>query len=518
LIASGIASGLPDVYRSGSEMQINLEGPALNTVDTIQLTRFADQYVGNLQRKVISPQNLLTWAKDIGVYPELEKATDSELIREMSNNVRVSLVTTGVLETNSGRELELITGFTASFDHADPVTAQQVAEKLAEAFLSEDRQIGLEKTAPVLSFLEQQMKAKLAEITDLEAKIATFKEENAGRLPEMMALNMTQLDRHERDLDAVNNEIRNLEEDRIYRQRQLDEIVSEASATEQLATLQQQYVEMLSKYGSDHPDLIRTKRQIDALTGRTLDGETAEIAKLQTELAELRQRYSDEHPDVKRVQRQIDELRADQKNTMGEMAGPSNDPRYLAAKADINAIDVRLASLRSQQRELRSKIVEVEGKISRMPQVERQFMALQRDLDSARQAYNKLRENADETRGIMDVEKELGARLIQVRQALVPDEPASPPRLAIFVLGVFLAATFGGIAAVAAEALDSTIRGSRDIQSILHTKPLVTIPVIQNSVVRAEKRKHLALVTISFIVLVAIVLSMSGLVRLTDLF
>jgi uncharacterized protein involved in exopolysaccharide biosynthesis len=335
----------------------------------------------------------------------------------------------------------------------------------------------------------------------------------------MMALNMTQLDRHERDLDAVKAEIRNLEEDRIFRQRQLDEIVSGSNAAVQLSALQQQYVEMLSKYGSDHPDLIRTKRQIDALTGGALDGETAEIARLQTELVELKQRYSDEHPDVKRVQRQIDELRADQETTMAGMAGaPETDPRYLALKADINAIDVRLAGLRSQQREFRSKILEVEGKIAQMPQVERQFMSLQRDLDSARQAYDKLREDADETRGIIDVEKELGARLTQVREPMVPDEPASPPRLIIFVLGAFLAVTLGGVAAIAVEGLDSTIRGSRDIQSILHTKPLVTVPVIQNSVARAERRKHLALVTLTFLVLVSILLSMSGLVRLTNLF
>jgi uncharacterized protein involved in exopolysaccharide biosynthesis len=500
-------------------MQVNLEGQALNTVDTLQLTTFADQYVGTLQRNVLVPKNMLSWVKELKVYPDLAQEKDSELVRQMSENIRISFVTTGVLEPRSGKELELITGFTASFDHPDPEIAHRVAETISDAFLQEDRRVGLAKSEPVLGFLEQQIATRLSEITDLEAAIAKFKEKNAGRLPEMMALNMSLLDRYERELDATKTDIRSLEEDRIYRKRQLDEIIAKSTVASQLAELQGQYVEMLSKYGSDHPDLIRTKRQIDSLTGGQLDGETAEIAKLQSELAELRQRYSDEHPDIIRIQRQVDKLRSEQQSTIADMTGGTEgDSQYLNLKADINAIDVKLASARSRQAELRSKINDVETKIAQMPEVERQYMALQRDLESTRQAYDKLRQDADQTRGIIDVEKELGARLIEVRQPWVPDKPASPPRLAIMILGAFLAVTLGGMAAIATEGLDSTVRGSRDIQSIFHAKPLVSIPVIQNSVVRTEKRRRAIFVALSFILLTAVVFSISGISRFAELF
>jgi uncharacterized protein involved in exopolysaccharide biosynthesis len=517
IIAGGLAVGLPDIYRSVAEVQVNVEGQAIGTVDTIQLTTFADQYVGTLQRNVLSRKNMLSWAKEFQVFPNLPDATDSDLVREMSTNIRVNLVTTGVLEPRSGRELELITGFTASFGHRNPEMAHKVAERLAQAFLEEDRKIGLEQSVPVLSFLQQQMNTKLAEISQLESELATFKEQNPGRLPDMMALNMSVLDRYERELESIEQEIRNLQEERIYRQRQLDETISSSAVASQLADLQREYVEMLSKYGSDHPDLIRMRRQIESLSdGGTLTAETAEIASLQAELAELSQRYSDEHPDVVRLRRQIDQLRSEQQNALSGLSPtPENDPRYLNLKADINANDVRLRGLRSRQAEIRSKINETETKIAQMPQVERQLMALERDLDSAREAYNKLRQDADETQGLIDVERELGARLTLVREPWVPESPASPHRLAIIIIGLFLALSLGGMSAIAAEGLDSTIRGSRDIQSLLHAKPIVAIPVVQNSVVRAERRKRIVLITGSFLVLITIVFSLSGITRLS---
>jgi hypothetical protein len=90
--------------------------------------------------------------------------------------------------------------------------------------------------------------------------------------------------------------------------------------------------------------------------------------------------------------------------------------------------------------------------------------------------------------------------------------------LAILFLGIFLAATLGGGTAIAIEVLDPTVRGSRDIQGLLNTKPIAAIPVVQNSVVRAARRRHALLVTGSFIVLIAIVISVSGLTRLGNLF
>src|SRR5690606_11922539 len=106
----------------------------------------------------------------------------------------------------------------------DPVSAQLVASRIAAAFLAEDRAVRTRRAATAAEFLAEQIEAKRAEIEELEAKIAAFKEQYAASLPDMMTLNLTVLERTERDLEAVQAQIRTLEENRIFRAAQLEEL------------------------------------------------------------------------------------------------------------------------------------------------------------------------------------------------------------------------------------------------------------------------------------------------------
>jgi capsular polysaccharide biosynthesis protein len=100
---------------------------------------------------------------------------------------------------------------------------------------------------------------------------------------------------------------------------------------------------------------------------------------------------------------------------------------------------------------------------------------------------------------------ERGARLEQVRAASAPESPTGPPRLAITILGLFLAGTLAGGAALFAEITDSTIRGSRDIQAVMHTHAIATVPVVQNSLSRWQKRRQLTVLSLSTLMLGAII-------------
>ncbi|HZD53960.1 MAG TPA: hypothetical protein VE175_13000, partial [Woeseiaceae bacterium] len=105
---------------------------------------------------------------------------------------------------------------------------------------------------------------------------------------------------------------------------------------------------------------------------------------------------------------------------------------------------------------------------------------------------------------------ERGARLTPIRSAHAPDEPTGPPRLAIVLLGCFVAVTFAGGATFLAEISDDTIRGSKDILTVMHTHAIAAIPVVQNSVYRAERRRHLAAVSMSVLMLGAIIVLIIG--------
>lgn len=522
LIAAAFAIGLPDIYRSEVRMEINLQDPQIGSVEPIELTTFADQYASKLERNVLTRTNMLAWIRELDVYSEMtaEGATDSDLVGEIAENIRITIVTTDVLDSRSGRDLELIEGFTVGFDHSNPKMAQRVADRMAAAFLDADRAIGAGKIDPILAFLKTQMSNKRSEIEELESQIADFKEGNAGRMPDTTNLNISLLDRTERELDNVRQEIRDLEQNQIFRKAQLGEIENTSAASSELARLGQEYVELLARVGPEHPDLIRIKRQIDALTSSgTGSSASAAITSLEAELAVLLESYTEEHPDVARKRREIQTLRQDQASTINSLRGGSEgDPRYLGLKAQVNAIDNQLRSLRSRESEVRRKIAELEIKIAATPQVEREFIAMERDLDSARETFRELQRDYEEKMLVARLPDKLGARLRQVSAAWAPDKPASPPRLTIVILGVFLAFSIGGMAALVGETMDSTVRGSRDIYELLHTQPIGVIPVVQNSVSRAAGRRKMLLMMGSLVMLVALILTYSGFLRWSNLF
>jgi uncharacterized protein involved in exopolysaccharide biosynthesis len=505
-VAVSLAVSPSDFYRSAAEFRVDLEGPNVNLLEAVALTNYADQYVSTLERSVVTADNLRAWLAESNAFAEFrDEMTERELINLMRNRIRLELVFTSVIDERAGREVELITGFRPVFTGFSPEATHSVAKNLAEQFLAEDRSSRTQRAAAASSFFLQQIEVKEAEIAELEKKAAQFKEENAGKLPELLFLNMTVLERTERDLENIQTEIQSLQNDRIFRQSQLEEIRQNSASAERLQQLEDEYVRAISLYGPDHPDVIRIKRQVAAITGAE-NGTTSslELEQLRLELAEAQQRYSEEHPDIRRLRRRIESLES------GQSGAPASEdqfnPRYLQLRANVNAIDAKLASLRTRSYELRQKLEDLEVRIASTPEVERQYQALDRELQTAKLAFNDLRQRLTQAQQTESFEAgELGARLALVSAAYVPDRPAGPRRLAITILGVFMSISLAAGIAIAMELMDSTVRGRRDILTALGTQPIVAVPVIENSVTR--KRRYWQFFTSSFgaVVLIAII-------------
>jgi uncharacterized protein involved in exopolysaccharide biosynthesis len=503
-VAFSLAVSPTDYYRSAAEFRIDLEGPNIDLLEAVALTNYADQYVTTLERSVVTTENLRTWLEESDVFAEdRDEMTEGHLINRMRKGIRLELVFTSVYDERGGREVDLITGFRPVFIGDSPEATHSVARSLAAEFLAEDRLSRTQRAAAASGFFREQIEAKEAEIAVLEKRIAEFKEENAGKLPEQLFLNMTVLERTERDLENVQTEMRALQDDRIFRQSQLEEIRQNSASAERLQQLEDEYVRAIALYGPDHPDVIRIKRQVAALTGAGGDpAGSLELEQLRLELAAAEQRYSEEHPDVKRLRRQIELLET------GQSGAPSSEdqfnPRYLQLKANVNAIDARLASLRTRSSELRQKLDDLEARIASTPEVERKYQALDRDLQTAKLAYEDLRQRLSKAQQTESFEAgELGARLTQVSPAYVPDKPAGPRRVAIAVLGVIMGISLATGVAVAAELLDSTIRGRRDILVALGTQPIAAIPVIENSVTRRRRHTQFFVSSFGTVILVA---------------
>ena len=107
-------------------------------------------------------------------------------------------------------------------------------------------------------------------------RLAAFKTENAGALPDLADSNLQMLDRAGRDLDAVEQEIRTLRgEQQLYTSdlallSPSSTLVNEQGATvlssyDRLKLLQREYLSLSSIYSADHPDVQKKRRELEAL-------------------------------------------------------------------------------------------------------------------------------------------------------------------------------------------------------------------------------------------------------------
>ena len=479
-----LALALPAVYRSegmfeieGAKLQNYLPSIAAGANSVTQL----DQYVASLSETVLVGGRLSQLSADLRPYPDA--ATPAESVKRLRDDISVKMVKRKILDPNTSREREIISGFTVAYDNPDPQMAQRVASWLTDAYAAANREKFRQRASSAAGFLGTEADRFRSRVAGLEEKLALFKAKNAGRLPEQGQVNLDIMDRTDRDLDSTQLQINTLQRERVFLAQQLEQAQANPQA-DNVRELEAEYARRLTTYDENHPDVVSLRRQIDAARGGgSVDGQSlqAQLDAQRTVLTGARQRYSEDHPDIKRIQRTIDSLES--RIAGGESRGGSpvrRTPVIVQLQTQLNAVDTQISGLRTQAILLRSKLNNLEGRVTTSPEVEREYQLLTRDLTTAREKYNDL------TNRQMDAELSESAiaggrgdefRIVQAPSA--PTSPAKPPRLAISLLALVAALLAGLTAAVIAESTDSMVRGTHDLRRTFDMTPLAVVPEIE---------------------------------------
>jgi len=342
-------------------------------------------------------------------------------------------------------------------------------------------------------------------IAQLEKKIATFKEVNAGSLPELVTMNQQLLDRVERELGEVERQIRSQKERKIYLSSELSQInpystlYSEGgerilSASDRLKSLQSEYVTKSAIYGQNMPDLIKMRKEIEALKKQVGPGSVVDFAEMQSqldsyrgELVSLRQTYSNDHPDVKSMERKIASLQTaiseayeSKKNSPNAVTEPDN-PAYIQIQAQLFAADSDIRSLEERRIELNAKLTQYENRLVATPQSERELRLLTRDYDNAQLKYKEMKAKEMQAQLSEALESERkGERMVLIEPPQLPEKPISPNRMAILFLGFVFSLGGGFGMGMLKDGLASCVNGVRDVVTVLGgMPPLATISFIQ---------------------------------------
>ena len=499
----GVALGLPDVYRSVAVIRLDqsLRGDD-RAVDT-----YADYYIETMASQVFSGQNVRSWVEGLDLYADHPDWSIAQKVSEVRANLRAPVSTTPVLDPISGRQRNVVTGFQITFESRSPTDAHSVTSAATEAFLMENRRSRQARGQEQIDFFEQEAAEYRDEITEVEARLAEFKERNNRQLPEMAQANRSQLDRIERDIEQSQLTVDNLKRERVILQQQLSQIPNTPDETvQELVALEKEYRELTSAgYLETHPRVRTIRNQIDQLS-QTVDSEVAipfledDLAEVTAQLAEMRGRYQEDHPEIRRIvqeQKTIEERIAALEDAAGEstISEPrSTNELFVQLSTQIKAIDTQISSLTDWIGELRGKREDYEQVLLATPQVEREYQELERDLANARQLYEENQKRLREAEFAFSLTKgSAGEEFVLAQAASIPRSPSWPPRNAIIALGFMLAATFGVGLGIVRELSSGNVRSSADVLALCGAPPISLVPVLVNRH-RRWQRRWLALV------------------------
>jgi uncharacterized protein involved in exopolysaccharide biosynthesis len=498
-----LAFRLPSIYQS--EAKVLIEKPAIpEDIVATTITTYVDERIQAVSQRVLAADNVSMVVEEFNLYPELRVSGMSQTaIETFREDSELQNIAAEIFDARRGRMDGSTFAFVVGYRHSDPKVSQQVTSRLVQLYLDENVKSRTEISAETTRFLEQQAERVSGEISQIEQKLADFKAQNSGALPERSQLNIQLLDRTERDVIRLEDEIRQLTSERDMLRYELQGLSPYATmsadggapvmgAQGRLELLQLEYMRLTSTYGTEHPDVVRTKREIDAIlggeSGQSADDITLRIAELRLERDQMRDRYSAEHPDVLRIERTIQLLEsqrdviARQSSSTSSTIPAPNNPLYVQKQLQIDGVNARLIAAQEERSLAVQRRAETEANIMVAPRIEKEWLELNRGYTSSREEFDEINMRISEARMSERIESQnKGERFVLLEGASLPSKPIEPNRFAIIFLGAVLAIGAGiGIAALT-DGVDSTVRSSRDLELIYGASPLVSIPFIETA-------------------------------------
>lgn len=511
----------PPTYRSTATILIEEQEVPPDLVRST-ITSYAAQRIQQINARVMTRANLMQIIEKYDLYKsKRRRETTEEITERMRGDIKLDTLSADVIDPRSGRPTPATIAFTLAFEGEAPEVTQKVANELTTLYLNENLRNRTEKASETFSFLSAEA-AKLSQyIAELETQLASFKEKNVDRLPELTQLNMQLIERTERELLDIENQLRSLDDRKFYLEGQLAQInpmtqmMGEGGErildpVTRLKMQRSEYASATSKYSPDHPDVARLRREIEGLEKQTgsVDSSTEqakELAKLRTELAGAKEKYSAEHPDVIRLTKAVASMEEILKQ---RPATPENaiakekpeNPAYITLQAQAESVKSQMQAIVGQRDSLKKKLTEYEKRVQQTPEVERRYLTLKRDYENSVRRYQEIKAKQMEAEVGQELEKERkGERFSLIDPPQLPEQPVKPHRPAIIILG-FLLSMGGGLGfAAVAESMDSSVRGVRSATELFNAPPLSVIPYLRNreDMARDEKARKIIIAAIA---------------------
>jgi uncharacterized protein involved in exopolysaccharide biosynthesis len=220
------------------------------------------------------------------------------------------------------------------------------------------------------------------------------------------------------------------------------------------------------------------------------------------ELDFLLQRYSNKHPDVIRAKKEIQALENESSDTIPSQPNLTKSSSLSPVKqvllTQITDIDSEIKALQTQSEGIRSQISVLQARVDSSPVRALELSKISRGYDITLKKYQDLLGKGLESELAENMEKKQKGEQFQILDpANFPVKPIRPNRLMIVLVGL-VAGLAGGIGlALFWDNLNSSFRTSEEINAYVNVPLLATLPALVTRGSVLEQRRTQGLLVLA---------------------
>jgi uncharacterized protein involved in exopolysaccharide biosynthesis len=215
----------------------------------------------------------------------------------------------------------------------------------------------------------------------------------------------------------------------------------------------------------------------------------------QASLAAMRERMGELHPDVVKAQNMVASLDRELQAATLRPQKPSGvkpeNPAYINIQSQLASTTASLQSLEAARVDLKRRLAEYAKRLEATPTIEPEYLDLVRDRENSVRKYQEITSRLMEAQVSAELEvQRKGERFSLINPPELPDKPDRPNRMAILLLGVFLAVVGGVGAGMVVDNVDRTIHTADQLARAMRSIPLAVIPYLPSENEVAKLGRH----------------------------
>ena len=413
---------MPNVYEASARVYVDTQSLLGPLLEGLAVRANVDSELAVVRQALLSRPRLEGVARETDLFVRAKTPAEADLlIQDLRTRITIATDTRTPNSNSDGV-------YRITFRDNERAKSLEVVQTLLNSFVEDTLSGKRQGQEEAQQFLREQLNDYEKRLQEAEARLADFKKQNIGKMPDNRGDYFARMQTEMVQLDSVREQVRLAEARRAEIQRQLS---------------------------GEEPFLFGFDDQSTTAANSGRADIASRIKQLESREEELLLRYTEKHPEViavratiedlkKQRDAELDRVRHGQQATGALSQSLKSNPVYQGIRTELNRTEIQLAELRQDLGTRQARVAELQRLVNNVPEVEAELARLNRDYDVTRAQYQELTKRLQTAKLTEDAAK-TGVITFQVIDPPVAAfEPVAPNRF-MMISAVLLMALGAGV-------------------------------------------------------------------------